>query len=256
MDSICVKELPAMTKGKAQLPLLGLTILLVEDSRYCSEAVRLICLQSGARLRRADTLAAAHRHVATYRPSLVLIDIGLPDGSGLDLVKKLARQPAVAPVILVTSGDDPWLATQMALRAGADGFLSKPLTNIREFQKSILKHFPERAGVLSSRVVPLVPNVAPDLLSVSEDIRQVCDLLTATTGDMDHAKLMYCAQFLRSVAEARDDENLAEMAEQIVDLPYSGHASKEHIGSVIGKLENYIAVNAPVCLLGDHDPAH
>ena len=70
-------------------PLAGLTLLLVEDSRLACEAMRLICRRSGARLRRADTLEAAERHLRSYRPGAVVVDLHLPDGSGLDLLAAL-----------------------------------------------------------------------------------------------------------------------------------------------------------------------
>ena len=69
------------------------------------EAIRLLCLRSGARIRRADSLASAHRHLRVYRPSIVIVDMGLPDGSGLDLIREMdAARPRVR-IVLAISGD-------------------------------------------------------------------------------------------------------------------------------------------------------
>ncbi|MDG1868398.1 MAG: response regulator, partial [Yoonia sp.] len=89
----------------ARRPLLGLTVLVLEDSRFACEAVRLLCLRSGARIRRADSLEHARKHLTVYRPTVLIVDVGLPDGSGLDLINDLSSASPRIDVILGTSGD-------------------------------------------------------------------------------------------------------------------------------------------------------
>ena len=104
VNSLDLVELTPM--GRNTRPLIGKTVLIVEDSRFICEAARLMCLHSGARLRRADSLAAARRHLNVYFPTIVIIDVGLPDGSGLQLISELAGASPRISVILGTSGDD------------------------------------------------------------------------------------------------------------------------------------------------------
>ena len=77
-----------LRRPTAEHPLAGLTVLVVEDSRYACEAMRLLCQHSGARLRRADSLAAAARHLRVYRPDVLIVDLGLPDGPGEALIAR------------------------------------------------------------------------------------------------------------------------------------------------------------------------
>ena len=73
---------PPLPARSPDQPLAGLTVLVVEDSRYASEAVRLLCLKSGARLRRADCLRAANRHLRVYRPAVIIVDLHGADQEG------------------------------------------------------------------------------------------------------------------------------------------------------------------------------
>jgi CheY-like chemotaxis protein len=122
LDQMVLQPRPTRTR-----PLLGLTVLVVEDSRYASEALRLMCLRSGARIRRADCVASAKRHLNVYRPSVAIIDLGLPDGSGLDLIRTMQSAKARVPILLGTSGAEQEASAAACAKAGADGFLPKPM---------------------------------------------------------------------------------------------------------------------------------
>jgi len=55
--------------------LAGISIMLVDDSRAVSEVIRMMAIRSGARLRRADCLASAQRHMNLFRPDVVITDL-------------------------------------------------------------------------------------------------------------------------------------------------------------------------------------
>jgi DNA-binding NarL/FixJ family response regulator len=197
----------------AERPLLGHTVLLVEDSRFASEAMRLLCLRSGARIRRADSLAAAARHLRSYRPSVIIVDLGLPDGSGLDLIADLAGAPIRADVLLATSGD-PALGDE-ACGAGADGFLPKPVTGLAAFQEAILSRLPADARPKGLRPLP-DDHVAPDRLALRDDLEHILDLLADTP---DAGTLRYASRFLAGLARLAEDAELAAVAEDVAQGP-------------------------------------
>lgn len=76
----------------------------------------------------ADRVHEAMQIAADTRPDAVLVDIHLPDGDGLDLVRMLRADPATAtlPVLVVTAGHDEVNRPQV-MAAGADEYLAKPL---------------------------------------------------------------------------------------------------------------------------------
>ena len=116
-------------------------MLVVEDSKFACEGIRLLCLRSGARIRRADCLRSARRHLQVYRPSVVIIDLGLPDGNGTELIEEInAASPRVG-IVLATSGDS--FGEAVALAAGEDGFFAKQLVSLSVFQEKILSLMPK-----------------------------------------------------------------------------------------------------------------
>lgn len=187
-----------------RLPMRGITVLAVEDSRFASEALRLMCQRSGARLRRAETLAAAQSHLKLYRPDIVIIDLGLPDGRGEALIRELQQRSPRPRAVLGTSGDPQ--GRQIALAAGADGYLEKPLESLRAFQQMLIRHLPELAEDPAAEDML----VAPDPLALHDDLVRAAAALAA---EPDPPRRRYIADFLAGVARHAHDPALTAAAE-------------------------------------------
>ena len=123
--------------------LFAVTILLVEDSRSASEAIRLYAAESGARVRRADSLHAASRHLAIYRPNVVMVDLGLPDGDGMALIRHLASASTPISAIVALSGQERAAWQGEAIEAGAAACLEKPIASLKAFQHCVLSVLPD-----------------------------------------------------------------------------------------------------------------
>jgi DNA-binding NarL/FixJ family response regulator len=188
-----------------------MTILVVEDSRFACEAVRLLCLRSGARIRRADCLRSARRHLSVYQPTVAIVDMGLPDGSGAELISDLAQGFPRVPVLLGTSGDS--FAEDLAIAAGADGFLAKPVSSVSAFQNTVLNLLPPDLSPGLARLFP-ESQVTPDPLTLHEDYEHVADLLSAPAGQAD---LSYVLQFLGGLAQAAQDNDLVSTVDRLRD---------------------------------------
>ncbi|MFP7569285.1 response regulator [Marivita sp. S2033] len=221
-------------------PLLGLTILAVEDSLYACDALRLMCLHSGARLRRADCLKSARRHLQVYRPSVVVVDMGLPDGCGAELIDELSTSLPRVSVLLGTSADN--FSEDVAFAAGADGFLAKPIANLAVFQNAILQHMPQDRQPFGLRQIHKEP-IRPDPIAFREDMAHITEVLN---GNVDDRTLDYVAQFLSGVARSADDVALATAATDLADAraagtPFQGKVARL-AGMVKARLSDAVAI--------------
>ena len=108
-------------------------VLFVEDD----PAIRLLCratLERApvgqapiARVVVAPDLQTARRLVATEQPDVVVLDVRLPDGNGLDLARELgARSDSARPKVIIASASVLPAERTEALAAGAETFLAKP----------------------------------------------------------------------------------------------------------------------------------
>lgn len=220
-------------KPTAARPLLGLTVLMVEDSRFASEAMRLLCLRSGARIRRADSLKSAHKHLSVYRPCVVIVDLGLPDGSGAELIRDLASARPRVGVILGISGNDD--GSETAKAAGADGFFAKPIENLAVFQQSILKHLPVDQQPKGLRTV-CKDDISPDPMALHDDLVHIADVLS--TSGSDEQAIDYVAQFLTGVARIAHDSPLETAAVDLARHRARGQPFGSDIARIAGLVQD------------------
>ena len=82
-------------------------VLLVDDHPMIGAALEMLLRGSDYELLgRARTAAEANKQIGALKPELLLLDVHLPDGSGLDVLRKLQRARARPKVILITAGMD------------------------------------------------------------------------------------------------------------------------------------------------------
>jgi DNA-binding NtrC family response regulator len=102
-------------------------ILVVDDERDLAATCERLLRRLGYRVITADSCAAALAALGADAPVLVISDVRLPDGSGLDVVSAAQRRPKRIPSIVIT-GQPSERGRQAAADVGATGYLAKPFS--------------------------------------------------------------------------------------------------------------------------------
>jgi len=125
----------------------GALVLVIDDDN----ALRQICLDllaaRGYRAQGAETVGEGLRQFEARRPAAVLLDLRLPDGTGLDVLREFQRRSPVTPVIVI-SGQSSVSDAVEAMRLGAAEFLEKPVSAERLYEvlDRALEPLPERTA--------------------------------------------------------------------------------------------------------------
>ena len=99
-------------------------VLVVEDEAEIRRFVRLALEAEGLEVHEAESMQRGLIESGTRRPELVVLDLGLPDGDGVDFIRDLRTWSAIPVIVLsARSAEDDKIA---ALDAGADDYLVKP----------------------------------------------------------------------------------------------------------------------------------
>ncbi|MCG7601851.1 response regulator transcription factor [Halomonas sp. McH1-25] len=100
-------------------------LLLVEDDDLLAESLSETLEDEGYRVDVSARMREAVSLMASEEYSLVILDLGLPDGSGLELLDRWRRDGRCLPILALTARDS-WEDKVDGLRRGADDYLTKP----------------------------------------------------------------------------------------------------------------------------------
>jgi DNA-binding response OmpR family regulator len=121
------------------------SILVIEDETSIASFVAAYLKNAGYAVRTAATAQAALLEIASEMPALIVLDLNLPDGDGVDLCRRV-RKSSDVPILMLTARDED-VDKIIGLEVGADDYMTKPF-NPRELVarvKSVLRRAaPER----------------------------------------------------------------------------------------------------------------
>ncbi len=112
-------------------------VLVVDDDASIRESLEMYLQEKGLTVRTADTGGDGFKACLDYKPQVVILDIRLPDASGLEILRRIVETCPDLKVIIITAYHDMESAIE-AMRYGAYDYIQKPL-NVRELDRSITR---------------------------------------------------------------------------------------------------------------------
>jgi DNA-binding NtrC family response regulator len=154
-----------------------LRALIVDDDRTYASTIADAVGAEGLTASTASTLADARAHLAAQAPDVLLLDLNLPDGSGLDLLEELGEPPGM--VVVIITGHATIDSVVAAMRRGASHYLTKPvdLDQVRAVLASVaqVRELKTEVGQLRTELRRL-GHFGP-MIGVSEPMQHVYELI-------------------------------------------------------------------------------
>ena len=210
-------------------------LLVVDDERSLREFLTILLEQEGYEVTTADTVASGIEAVLKGTYDLVMCDLKLPDGSGLEVLAKARSQQVASPFIIITAHTTPQHALE-ALRAGAAEYLSKPF-NVEDLKLILEK-------LLGAGETEVESQDVPNFIGSSPAIRRILDMvprLAATpstvfiTGESGTGKELL-AQAIHAFSAAANGPflsvNCGALPEGLLESELFGHVRGSFTGAV------------------------
>jgi len=154
------------------------SVLVVDDERSIRSSLNKALTAEGYEVETADTLAGGRAALEALRPDVVIFDLRLPDGSGLDLLSEVRQIDRGAQTILITAFGDVQAAVE-AMKAGAGDFLKKPyeLEELLHAVRSAVRNLERDTQLDGFRRRALARHHADQMVGRSSSMQEVARLV-------------------------------------------------------------------------------
>jgi len=143
-------------------------ILVIDDERSLREFLTILLEQEGYQVSTAESVATGIELLHDQTFDLVMCDLKLPDGTGLEVLADARKNHVDSPFIIITAHTTPQHALE-ALRAGAAEYLSKPF-NVEDLKLILNK-------LLDTSEAPESEREVPNFIGTSPAIRRILDMV-------------------------------------------------------------------------------
>ena len=229
-------------------PALGAILVIDDDEGVRKTSVDLLSAR-GHKAVAASSVRDGLRVFADLRPALVLLDLKLPDGTGIDVLRELQRQAPGTPVVVV-SGRGSVAEAVEAMKVGATDFLEKPVSRDRLF-RVLDRIFRPRAREAEPETVADGSRLG--MVGASEAMRKIYQLVEMAsptrcrvliTGESGTGKELI-ARAIHSLSPRRErpfvETNCAAIPSELIESEMFGHMKGSFTGATAdrkGKFES------------------
>jgi DNA-binding NtrC family response regulator len=222
-------------------------LLIVDDEEDIVAPIRRFFERHGHGVRSADSIAAALRTVDEAAPDAALLDYSLPDGNGVDLLRRLRAVDPALPCVMLTAHGSIDLAVK-AIKEGAEQFFTKPVelpallvVVERLVEARRLRHVSEADRSRSARrSVDPFAGESPVLRRLSEQAQRVAAssvpvLILGETGSGKGVLARWLHDHGPREAQPFVDINCAGLTKELLESELFGHQKGAFTGAVAAK---------------------
>lgn len=218
------------------------TVLIVDDEETARSFVHEALNDAEYEAIEAGNLEEAHKVLDTGSADIVLLDLNLPDGSGMSLLDRISRENPSPPVILITAYGEVDTAVE-AMKMGAQDFLQKPLDLERMLQAV------ERSGEMvalrrelallrqtTTGQVEMVVGDSPQMQRIMSEAQRAAEAAVSVliTGETGTGKEVL-AEAIRSMGPRNDKPfipiNCAALPDTMIESELFGHEAGAFTGA-------------------------